>query len=97
MARGTTFSAPADKGGVWPGVLRPEGLTRRSAGLLSYDSTTSAVSSTEGVATGIFARVVVITTTLIRISRVPRIVRTPRPSPPRKYPTRTATTGFTYA
>ena len=65
--------------------------------LPGYDSTTSAVSSTAGAATGFFVRVVVITTTLTRTSRVPRIVRRPRDSPPRKYPTRTATTGFTYA
>jgi hypothetical protein len=41
--------------------------------------------------------VVVITTTLTSISRVPAIVRGPIASPPRKYPTSTATTGFTYA
>jgi hypothetical protein len=58
--------------------------TRRLAALLCYDSATSAVSSTIGVATGFFAWVVVMTTTLTRTSRVPRIVRRPRASPPRK-------------
>jgi hypothetical protein len=62
-------------------------------GLISY-----AVSSAASVAIGFFTRrVVVITTTLIRTHRVPRIVRRPRPSPPRKYPSSTATTGLTYA
>src|ERR1700682_5238754 len=39
----------------------------------------------------------VITTTLIRTNRVPRTVRRSNASPPRKYPSSTATTGFTYA
>jgi hypothetical protein len=47
--------------------------------------------------TDIFAFVVVITTTLTRTNRVPRIVRRPSGSPPRKYPMVTATIGFTYA
>ena len=42
-----------------------------------------------------FALVVVIITTLTRTNSVPRMVRRPRVSPPRKYPTSTATTGFT--
>ena len=40
---------------------------------------------------------VVITTTLTSTSTVPKTVRNPSASPPRKYPTTTATTGFTYA
>jgi hypothetical protein len=44
-----------------------------------------------------FLGVVVITTTLTNTSAVPAIVRGPIASPPRKYPTSTATTGFTYA
>src|SRR5882762_4311755 len=44
-----------------------------------------------------FFAVDLITTTLIRTRSVPRIVRAPSASPPRKYPTKTATTGFTYA
>jgi hypothetical protein len=55
------------------------------------------VSSTESVSTGFFTRIAVITTTPIRTSRVPRIVRRLSVSPPRKYPTSTATTGFTDA
>ena len=39
--------------------------------------------------------VVVITITLTRISTEPRIVRRPSASPAKKYPRRTATTGFT--
>jgi hypothetical protein len=62
-----------------------------------HDPADSAVHSTGGVAVGIFVRVMVITTTLSRTNRVPRIVRGPIASPPRKYPTSTATTGFTYA
>src|ERR1700726_1082139 len=50
------------------------------------------VSSTASIATGFFARVVVITTTLTRTNRVPRTVRRPSASPPRKYPSSTATT-----
>jgi len=53
------------------------------------------VSFTAGVAAGFFAGVVVITTTLIRTNRVPKIVLKPRGSPPKKYPSTTATTGFT--
>jgi hypothetical protein len=41
--------------------------------------------------------VVVITITLTRTSAEPRIVRAPSDSPAKKYPIRTATTGFTYA
>ena len=44
-----------------------------------------------------FPRVVVITTTLIKTHAVPKIARTPNSSPPKKCPTITATTGFTYA
>jgi hypothetical protein len=56
----------------------------------------SATATATAVA-GRFTRVVVITTTLISTSAVPRIVRAPSASPPKKYPTSTATTGFTYA
>jgi hypothetical protein len=44
---------------------------------------------------GFLARAVVITTTLTRTSSVPRIVRGPTLSPPRKCPIATATTGLT--
>src|ERR1700704_932550 len=44
---------------------------------LDYDSTASTESSTGSVAMGFFARVVVITTTLIRTNNVPRSVRRP--------------------
>jgi hypothetical protein len=40
---------------------------------------------------------VVITTTLTSTNSVPKIVRNPNSSAPRKYPNTTATTGFTYA
>jgi hypothetical protein len=49
------------------------------------------------ISAGVFARVVVITTTLTRTNKVPTIVRTVSASPPKKYPTSTATIGFTYA
>jgi hypothetical protein len=71
--------------------------TERSAALLNHDPSASAVSSRGSVAASFFPRVLVITTTLIRTNTVPRIVRGPSASPPRKYPTTTATTGFTYA
>jgi hypothetical protein len=55
-----------------------------------------AVSSTGTGATAFFfIPVVVIKITLANTSRVPRTVRRPSASPPRKYPTSTATTGFT--
>jgi len=56
-----------------------------------------AASSAKSVSADFFAGVVVITTTLISTSSVPRIVRVLSASPPRKYPTSTATIGFTYA
>lgn len=40
-------------------------------------------------------RVVAITTTLANTHALPTIVRKPNSSPPRKYPARTAITGFT--
>jgi len=43
-----------------------------------YDPTTSTVSSTEIFATGFFARIVAITTTLVNTNRVPSMV--PKPS-----------------
>jgi hypothetical protein len=55
----------------------------------------SASSPTGSAGWVFFAGVVVIRMTLTRTRRVPRIVRGPRASPPRKYPTRTATNGFT--
>src|SRR5581483_2991247 len=61
------------------------------------DRVTSAVSSSGRVTTGFFAGVVVITSTLTSTNKVPRMVRRPSASPPRKYPSSTATTGFTYA
>ena len=58
---------------------------------------TQSASSPGNVVPDLLARVVVITTTLIRTNRAPRIVRRPSASPPKKYPSSTATTGFTYA
>src|SRR5690348_3523241 len=57
------------------------------------DSSPAAV----GVTTLFFPRIVVITTTLTSTNAVPRIVRKPSGSPAKKYPSRTAITGFTYA
>ena len=71
--------------------------SRTSSERTDYDPTASAESFTGSAVTGSFARVVVITTTLVRTNSVPRIVRRPSASPPRKYPSNTATTGFTYA
>jgi len=77
--------------------LRDRRYRARPAALVDYDPTNCAASSTGSAASGFFAGIMVITTTLIRTKRVPRIVRRPSASPPRKYPTSTATTGFTYA
>ena len=61
-----------------------------SGAILRYTASFTASS-----AAGFFARVVVMTTTLMSTNMVPRIVRRPRASPPRRYPSSTATTGFT--
>jgi hypothetical protein len=55
------------------------------------------VSSTTRVATCLFAGVMVIASTLISTNAVPRMVRGASASPPSKYPSNTATAGFTYA
>ena len=55
----------------------------------------SGVVSATSVASVFFAGVVVMTTTLISTNKVPTTVRALSASPPRKYPTRTATIGFT--
>ena len=70
------------------------GVNRFTAFLI-YDSTAFAVSPTLSVTFDVSDLVLVITTTLVKTNRVPRIVRRPSASPPRKYPTSTATTGFT--
>lgn len=55
-------------------------------------------SSTASVATVfVVGVVVVITAALIRTTSVPSTVRKPSVSPPKKYPSSTATTGFTKA
>jgi hypothetical protein len=61
----------------------------------NYDSTAFAASPTLRITLGFPALVLVITTTLVRTNRVPNTVLRPSDSPPRKYPTSTATTGFT--
>ena len=65
--------------------------------VLYYDPATSWASATNDSAAGFFAGMVVIASTLTRIRAVPTMVRRASGSPPRKYPTNTATTGFTYA
>src|SRR5579862_2133589 len=65
------------------------------ASLLDYEPAAFAVSSTASAGTGFFAGVVVITITLTRMHAAPAIVRGSSASPPRKYPTSTAITGFT--
>jgi len=60
-----------------------------------YRSATSCSVFTKGVSLGFLAVVVVITMTLTSTSNVPSKVLGPTVSPPRKYPTITATTGLT--
>src|SRR5215472_5945785 len=57
----------------------------------------SASSATSLVRSTAFLGLIVIITTLTNTSDVPTTVRGPTASPPREYPTTTATTGFTYA
>ena len=57
----------------------------------------TALPSPRRAATGFRAPARVISTTLTSTHSVPSTVRGPSASPPRKYPTSTATTGFTYA
>src|SRR5712671_6038885 len=64
---------------------------------MDYDPATSWGSGTSDSAAGFFAGMVVIASTLTRIRAVPTMVRSASGSPPRKYPTSTATIGFTYA
>ena len=72
-------------------------LRWRWAMVANYVSATSCSGSAKGAAAGFRARVVVITITLTSTSSVPSRVLGPTVSPPRKYPTITATTGLTYA
>ncbi len=95
LRQGEFPACPAMPLGIAPELRRTRNA--RPAALVSCYPTTPAASSTGSAASGFFAGVMVITTTLIRTKNVPRIVRRPSASPPRKYPTSTATTGFTYA
>src|SRR5580704_2362061 len=56
-----------------------------------------AAASLTAAASTAFAGIVEIVITLTSTSTLPNTVRSPMLSPPKKYPTKTATTGFTYA
>src|SRR5580700_8572053 len=93
---GCMLGAGVGSAGVPPAIfvfVRPSKSAGRAPALRSpiYDSTAFAGLLTGIVAIGV-TFVLVITTTLVKTKRVPRIVRRPSDSPPRKYPTSTATT-----
>jgi hypothetical protein len=58
-------------------------------------SARTSANSTAGLAT-LFGMVEIVIT-LTNTNKLPNTVRNPMLSPPTKYPTKTATTGFTYA
>ena len=80
-----TNSAPPARDAIFLSIAASRGLRGYAASSAKTDST------------GFFAGVVVITITLISTRKVPKMVRAVSASPPRKYPTSTATIGFTYA
>src|SRR3981189_3689268 len=91
------MSEPPQRRGV-NNVDAPVSRRRNSVpSVLDYDPATSWASATSDSAAGFFAGMVVIASTLTRIRAVPTMVRRASGSPPRKYPTSTATIGFTYA
>jgi len=79
------------------GCSEVSGRLKNFTGADSYSFASSCSGSASGDAADFLARVVVMTTTLTSTSSVPSKVLGPTVSPPRKYPTITATTGFTYA
>src|SRR5882762_2081139 len=91
------MSEPPQRRGV-NNVDAPVSRRRNSVhSVLDYDPATSWASGTSDSAAGFCAGMVVIASTLTRMRAVPTIVFLMIRPPPRKYPTTTATIGFTYA